>query len=430
MSDQTATIDSAPLIACHECGLLHGIRELPHGASAKCGRCGARLYHARSNSIESCLLLTIAALILFTLANTFPFMTFTVEGREQVNTLFTGVQVLFDDGMWHLAGVVLAASIAAPGVKLGLTTYVLLPMHFGRRAPFTATVFRWVEILRPWAMMEVYLLGVLVAYVNLVKLGDLELGVAVFSFAVLIVVMVAADASLDAREVWDKIGPVTTARDLPSLAPARLVGCHSCDLVNPLPADPHSHHAHCRRCGAPLHKRKTNGVTRAWALLIAAVIMYIPANVYPVMTVISFGRGTPDTILSGVKHLIEGGLWPLAALVFFASVAVPMLKIIGLGFILISVQRKSNWRPRDRTVMYRIVEAIGRWSMIDIFMVSILVALVNLGAVATIEPGAGALAFASVVIITMIAAMLFDPKLIWDGAIDNKDREEVAHGVV
>ncbi len=145
-------------------------------------------------------------------------------------------------------------------------------------------------------------------------------------------------------------------------------------------------------------------------------MLYFPANIYPIMTVISFGRGAPDTILSGVIHLIEANQWPIAALVFFASIFVPVLKILILGFLLISVQLKSNWRPRDRTVLYRFTETVGRWSMLDIFMISILVALVKLDAIATIEAGPGAISFAAVVILTMLAAMAFDPRLIWDNA--------------
>jgi paraquat-inducible protein A len=147
---------------------------------------------------------------------------------------------------------------------------------------------------------------------------------------------------------------------------------------------------------------------------VAAYILYIPANVYPVMTVISFGKGEPDTILSGVQSLIVAGWWPLAVLVFFASIIVPLIKLFGLTYLLASVQYKWKWRPKQRTRLYRITEAVGRWSMIDIFMISILVALVRLEAIATVEPGAGATSFAAVVVLTMFAAMSFDPRLIWD----------------
>lgn len=144
------------------------------------------------------------------------------------------------------------------------------------------------------------------------------------------------------------------------------------------------------------------------------------------MTVISLGQGEPDTILSGVQKLIVTGMWPLALLVFFASIVIPLAKLLVLIYLLLSIQRKSSWRPRDRTKLYRLTEVMGRWSMIDIFMISILVALVKLGTLATIETGPGATAFAAVVMLTMFAALSFDPRLIWD-ALENKHARNHRH---
>ena len=190
---------------------------------------------------------------------------------------------------------------------------------------------------------------------------------------------------------------------------------------------PGSHHGRCPRCAAALHHRKPHSLARTWALLIAACILYVPANLLPVMTVTSFGKGEPAAILSGVTLLIQAGMWPVALLVFFASITVPVVKIVALAYLLISVQFRSHWRPRDRTVLYRVVEAVGRWSMVDVFMISILVALVNLGAIATILPGSGAIAFAAVVILTIFAAMSFDPRLIWDAQETTRDGQQTVH---
>ncbi len=201
--------------------------------------------------------------------------------------------------------------------------------------------------------------------------------------------------------------PATAAR-------AGLLSCHACHQLSRFRRLPAGSHATCARCGAALHFRKPDSLARTWALVIAAIILYIPANLFPVMTVISMGKGNPDTILSGCKHLLESGMWPLALLVFFASIVVPMTKLIILISLLLSVKYKSKWRPKERTVLYRLNEGIGRWSMIDIFMIAILVSLVKLGEIATIEPGAGATSFAAVVVLTMFAAMSFDPRLIWD----------------
>ena len=201
-----------------------------------------------------------------------------------------------------------------------------------------------------------------------------------------------------------------------------LISCHSCHLLCKAVSAAKGHAALCPRCGARLHSRKPNSIARTWALIIAAFIFYIPANVLPVTKVISFGKAQADTIMSGVIYFVKSGSWPIALVIFVASVFVPLLKLFLLSFLLISVQRKSQWRPKDRTRLYRITEAVGRWSMTDIYVVTILVALVKLGSLATIEAGPGAIFFAGVVIITIFAAMSFDPRLIWDAQEPNHER--------
>ena len=160
--------------------------------------------------------------------------------------------------------------------------------------------------------------------------------------------------------------------------------------------------------------RKHQSLSRTWALLIAAYLLYIPANLLPVSTIVYLGNGQPDTIMSGVVALFQHGDAPIALLLFTASIAVPMLKLATLTFLLLSVHFRLQWKPRDRTQMYRLIETIGRWSMLDIFVISLLVALVQLQALATIHAGPGAVAFCAVVVLTMFAAESFDPRLMWD----------------
>jgi len=194
---------------------------------------------------------------------------------------------------------------------------------------------------------------------------------------------------------------------------ASLASCHDCGKLSRVDRA-HAHGLHCPRCGAVLHLRKPNSVQRTWALVIAAAICYVPANLLPVMTVTSLGKPVSDTIMSGVVYFIEHGDWPLALVIFTASVFVPMMKLAILTFLLISVQLRSSWRPVERTRMYRLTEAIGRWSMVDIYVITIMVALVRLGNLATIEASAGAVFFGAVVVITIFAAESFDPRMIWD----------------
>jgi paraquat-inducible protein A len=200
--------------------------------------------------------------------------------------------------------------------------------------------------------------------------------------------------------------PATTARDL------ALAACHRCGQVNRMPETAIG--VRCSRCHAPLQQRIVRSVSRSWAFLVAAILLYLPANLLPIMHVTSLGQTRSDTILSGAEFLLVSGMWPLAVIVFVASVLVPIAKMVILAYLLLSVQAGSVRRPGDRTRLYRFTEFVGRWSMVDIFVVTILVALVKLGAVAQIEAGAGATFFAGVVILTMLAANTFDPRLIWD----------------
>ncbi len=162
---------------------------------------------------------------------------------------------------------------------------------------------------------------------------------------------------------------------------------------------------------------------RTWALLLTSAILYIPANMLPIMTVSSLGKGDPDTIMSGVITLVQHGMFPIAAVVFVASILVPTFKLVGIGLLLFSVQRHQPMSARQRIIMYRFIEFIGRWSMLDIFVIAILVAIVNFGRIASVEANLGAVAFASVVILTMLAAITFDPRLIWDNTESDDDNE-------
>ncbi|WP_319524908.1 paraquat-inducible protein A [uncultured Desulfosarcina sp.] len=211
--------------------------------------------------------------------------------------------------------------------------------------------------------------------------------------------------------------PATTTG---TAAAAGLINCHSCRLLVRRPPPSNRQTIRCPRCGARLHMRKPNSIARTWSLVITALIFYIPANLLPVTVTTYLGSSQSDTILSGVLYFMRTGSWGIALIIFVASIVVPIAKLIVLSGLLISVQRHWNWRPEDRTRLYRITELVGRWSMLDVFVVAVLVSLVRMGYLTTIEAGAGVVYFAAVVIVTMIAATTFDPRLIWD-ALERED---------
>ena len=200
--------------------------------------------------------------------------------------------------------------------------------------------------------------------------------------------------------------------DTVTAAARGLLSCHACGLLSRVEHGGQT--LHCPRCSASLHLRKPNSVARSWAFLIAAYILYIPANLLPIMKTSSLFGSQDDTIMSGIIFLWHSGSWDLALVVFIASIMVPLLKLTALTLLLISVQRRSTWQPLQRAKLYRVIELVGRWSMLDIYVVAILASLVQIGDLATVNAGPGALAFGALVVLTMFAAMEFDPRLIWD----------------
>lgn len=403
------TGQTAALIACHDCGRLHRMPADDADHEFRCTRCQSDL-GALSGGIDAPIAILLAASIAFVIASTMPFMTLNIQGIAQSSTLLSASHALWQSGTPLLGVLIFLVATVAPALKIGGLLYVLIPMRLGRRWPHAGRIYRLVGGVRPWAMLEVYLLGSIVAYVKLVDLAHINLGIAVYAFVLTVLLEVAAEAKIEPMAVWHRLMPQADPAILQGPPGSRVLSCHSCQQL--LQAEAHEPHANCPRCHAKVHEDDPDAWKTSLALLLAAVVLYVPANVLPVMTVVYFGSGEPDTILSGVIELWHSGMYPIAALVFFASILVPVLKILALGWLIFAKNRDLKV-ARNKTRVYRIVEQVGRWSMVDIFMIGILTALVHLGNVATISPNAGALAFASVVILTMFASFAFNPRSVW-----------------
>lgn len=401
----------APLLACHECGFVQVQRALPRPGLVVCRRCGAVLRRVAPGSVARAVHLNLAALVLFATANLHPFLAFGFEGRGQVVVLASGVIRLWREDMPLLAAIVFGASLLFPLLKMLATLWALGPLLLRLRLPGQVPALRLADELRAWAMLDVFLLAVIVAWVKLADLAVLEPGIGLWAFVGALLLATAADANLDHHDVWERFAPQATLARLDPKA-GRPLGCPACGQVTVLAGGRAA--ARCRRCGAHLHAPDRRTIARAWAFLLAALAFYLPANLLPVMTVTSLGRAEPSTILGGVVLLVQLHMYPIAAIVFTASVLVPVFKFLALGLLLVTAQRRlADWR-RERSLLYRVVEFVGRWSMVDVFVVALLVALVDMGALATIEAGRGITAFASTVILTMLASAAFDPRLIWD----------------
>lgn len=407
-------------VACHECDLIHARAVLPARSKAICTRCGSVLYRQIEESLDKSLALNIAALILLLLSNSFVFLSLEFNGRMVENHFISGAVMLYRQGMGPIGLLVMLTSMVFPLITTCGMIYILLPLKFNRRPPRMTTVYHSVRALIPWSLTSVFMLGVLVSFVKLIDLANVIPGISLVSFVGLMLTMAAAQSSFDPDILWPDAGqwPLPdhfvkqqrssgfTAKQL------GLISCHTCTLVMPRQG-----HLACPRCGSRVHDRKSNSIAHTWALLISAALLFIPANVYPAMTVIQLGEGIIEsTILGGVVHLIEGGATGLAMIIFFASIVVPVLKLLVLSMLLVSVQSGTAWRTKDRTLMFRVTEMVGAWSMVDVYVVAVLVGLVDMGALATIHPGVGMVFFAAVVTLTLFAAHRFDPRMIWDKA--------------
>jgi len=425
------------LIGCHECGCLYQWQPLAARERARCQRCQLELYrwHASGPTAQTdaMVALTLAAVLVFILAQSFPIVTLQLAGMTSGVTLLEAVGVLWGEGMGVIATMVLACAIVFPGLELCALLYVAIGLRQRRRVPGFNLVLRTVQGARHWAMTEVLMIGILITVIKMTSLARVVPHPGLFAFAVL-TILCAIVMRYEPRALWaladrqvpqpDDVRRAQAAvrhdhHDHNHKDQSELVACDTCGLVNRLDEDDAAANGartnvHCCRCGAALHRRIPNSIAWTWAMLAAATLLYIPANMLPVMYTESVGGTEGDTIMSGVLLFWNTGSPGLAIIIFIASVVVPVSKLVALAWLNGSAQLRSRTAPLARTRAYRVVEFIGRWSMLDIFVVTLTVALVRFDLLAVITAGPGAIAFGCVVILTMVASSQFDPRLIWD----------------
>jgi paraquat-inducible protein A len=358
----------------------------------------------------------LAAAVVFLIANAFPIMSLSGQGTRTSATLLGAVQALRAQDLGSVAALVLVTAFLMPAIKITTSLYLLLGSGRRRRPPGLGVAFRLWRLSRPWTMIDVLVLAILATVGRLGKIALLEVGLALWSFAALMVLLAATDAAFDPRAFWRRAWDGDVPGTEPATPVAGLLACEACGLLD----RPGPGARACARCGAALHARKPHSLSRTLALLLAAYILYLPANLLPILHSGSLFGSQRDTIMSGVVYLWVTGSWPLALLIFVASITVPLAKLLSLTLLLVSVRWRWRWAPLQRARLYRVVARIGRWSMLDIFVSALLAALVQLRPFATIRVGPAAAAFGAVVVLTMIAAQTFDPRLIWDATAERR----------
>ena len=403
---------SEPWHACPDCGLFQRVGVLRPGEVAACTRCNCVLRRQRRGSLSTTLALAIAGFILTIIVAAEPLMLFRLTGQERETTMLGLVGAFSDQGMPLPELAVAFTTLVAPALRLGLTVAVLAGLRLRVPRALLAGMAGVREWLQPWAMIEVFLLGLFVAYTRLAALAEVKVELALYALAALMLITACADAWLDEVAMWDAIG--RHGPPLPDNRGSQTIACDVCGLISRSEEGDA-----CPRCDSGLEHRKRNPLGRCFALMVTGAVLYVPANLYPVLTVVRLGQGAPSTILGGVVELAHVHMYPLALLVLVASIVVPMFKLIGLAYLLFTTWRRSPHRLVLRTRLYRVIDFIGRWSMIDVFMTAILTALVRMGIIGSVTPGLGVQFFCAVVIITMIATITFDPRAMWDAAGQN-----------
>ncbi len=386
------------------------------GQRASCPRCDHTLSHRHFRPAERSLAFAISALIALLAALCFPFISFESRGVSNAIQLADTSASLVALHEPFVGILVLLTVIVLPAVYLLAVIWLHLGLLQRRPLPRSYRIARALSHLGPWMMADVFVIGALVSLIKIAGMASVDLGVSFWSFCVYALLLLLTTRSIDTDWMWfslagEPLAPEGCRRGEPA-AEQGLTGCPTCGLVSRLS---HFGRGRCERCGEPLRFRGSHSLQKTWALLIAATLCYIPANLYPIMTTTSLGDETPSTIIGGVLIFLGHGDWPIALIIFTASVVVPIGKVFALSWLCITVKRSGEPRfKHKRQKLYRITELIGRWSMIDVFVVAILVSLVHAGSLLSITPGPAALAFSAVVVITMLAANSFDPRLIWD----------------
>lgn len=365
-------------IVCNQCHTSVSIPTLAHRQRAACPKCGHTLITFNNNATEKLIAYAFSALVFLLLSLPFNFLTFRTSGQKHSIDLPSGITVLIENDYLSLAIITGLATVMLPGLVLVGLVWLSIAQLQQRRSFYLHRLFSVVKGLLPWSMAEIFLIGTLVSLIKINELADVTIGLSFYAFIGFSAFTTLAIMQFDPTRyaMWLKQGTPPSPKPLSA-------------------------------------SQASASIQRTWALLITSCVLYIPANFLPIMYTELFGQETPNTIIGGVLSLWESGSYPVALIILFASVVVPVAKILILGWLNYSVQRQLTGSQKMRTRYYRLTEAIGRWSMIDVFVVAVLVSLIQMGNTLSIYPGQAALAFCAVVFITMIAAMTFDSRLIW-----------------
>ncbi len=395
-----------PIIACPDCGTVLQLPPLRPSSAAVCPTCDHYLERTRGRSQLAALCFTLATCVLLLPADFAPLMRVSMAGVTRSSNVPSGIVLLWNQQWVIVAALAFAFIVVIPLIHFALLALVLSAVHLGHPTSRFARLFRYAVQLDLWAMTDVFLLGALVGYSRVA--ANLTVHIEAGGLCLLLASACAmlSRATLDRRSIWRAFAPQSVIAD----ATQPVISCLVCDLVVPASQERHP----CPRCAAQLSARKPAHMRWTLALVIAGAALYVPANVFPMNSDTQLGSEMQHRIIDGIGQLFAAGLWPLGVLIFCTSIAIPLLKLAGLGWLMLSVRRRSHAALVAKTKLYRGISELGRWSNIDVFTIVVFLPLINFGPLASTHADVGATAFLLVVVLTMLAARTFDPRQLWD----------------
>lgn len=414
--------------ACPQCDLLLQHHDTPDNHACICPRCGFVLRRNRQGTVDKVLALSITGLLVFLPAILLPLITLEKLGMsDQANVVDTVVQ-FFQSEYYFVSFMTLVCTIVFPLTLLLLTFIISLQLKRGRPSSKLARLFRTYCHLEEWAMVEVFLFAILVSIFKMIHTADIAFNAGFFSFIALVFVTFGICVVLDKHQYWDLLDPngtaqaalqATAAQQLHehselTAAQAGLALCLTCHKLMPVDTLTEEPAAPCSRCGEEVHLRKPGAMSRTLALIITSALLLLPANLLPIMQVDFLGVPDRSTILDGILYFLKTGSYLIGIIIMVASIFVPLFKVVGLSILLCSAHFGMPYFLRQKSKMFRIISFIGRWSMLDIFVIALLISLVDFGFFTSVHVAPASTFFCMAVATTMLAAITFDPRILWD----------------
>lgn len=381
-----------------------------------------------ANWLEKTLALSATGLLFYLPALLLPLMTLETLGMTDTGNVFDTLLVFFQNGYYIVALVVLITAVLFPLLLLSLVFAISVFIALRRSPAFLLKFFRLYIFFDEWAMIEIYLLGIMITIMKMRHTAEIHFNTGFFCFTALVLITMGIRSFLDKEQIWSVLSAkgktpcsrkdlVVADQGAERQQTALRAGfnlCSVCRQLQPMEDVENTPKAACTRCGSRIHNRKPDSISRTWALILTSAFLLVPANLLPIMQVKFLGIPEYSTIVDGIIYFFQEGSFLIGLIILTASVLVPLFKILGLIILLYTTYSRKGFQLKKKTALYRCISFIGRWSMLDIFVIGLLTVLVNFGFLTSIQVAPAATYFCMVVASTMLAATTFDSRLMWD----------------